>query len=149
LGLWLGWLVLGGLLHLILTMLGSRSTSVTAFNIAAWAALPLAIRLLVQIIYMLTAHRLIGASGLAGFLPADAQGALGFGRILLGMVDVYMIWQVLLLWLGAALSGSLARLRSLSGVLVAMLLFLALSALPVFLAGQISGLDTQRPFFMF
>jgi len=149
LGIWLGWLVLGGLLHLILTMLGSRSTSATAFNITAWAAVPLAVRLLVQIVYMLAAHRLIAAPGLSGILAADVQGAAAFGRILLGMLDVYLLWQVLLLWLGASVSGGLARARSLSGVLVAMLLYMALAALPVFLAAQISGLNTERPFFLF
>lgn len=149
LGLWLGWLVLGGLLHLILTMLGSRSTSSTAYNIAAWAGVPLALRLVVQIVYMLSARQLIAAPGLSGFLGSDLQGAAAFGRILLGMVDVYLVWQVLLLWLGAAVSGGLARARSLGGVLVTMLLYLVLAALPVFLAAQISGLNTDRPFFLF
>jgi hypothetical protein len=148
-GLWLGWLVLGGLLHLILTMLGSRSTSATAFNIVAWGALPLAIRMLVQIVYMLSAHRLIAAQGLAGFLPADAQGVLGFARILLSMVDIYLIWQLLLLWLGASLSGGMTRARSFGGVLVAMLLYMVLAAVPLFAIAQISGLNTERPFFMF
>lgn len=149
LGLWLGFLVLGGLLHLILTMLGSRSTSATAFNIAAWASVPLALRLVVQIVYMLAAHRLIAAPGLSGFLAADLQGAAAFGRILLGMVDIYLLWQVLLLWMGASVSGGLARARSLGGVLAAVLLYVALAALPGFLAAQISGLNTQRPFFFF
>lgn len=149
LGLWVGFLVMGGLLHLILTMLGSRSSSTTAYNIAAWAMVPLALRLIVRIVYMLSADKLIGAPGLTGFVSADAQGAAAFGRILLGMVDLYLLWQFALLWIGATVSGGLSRGKAFVGVLITVVLFLALSGLPSFLGAQLSALDTQRPFFLF
>jgi hypothetical protein len=147
LGLWLGFLVFGGLMHLILTMLGSRGTSASAFNLVGWAALPLSIRAVVQLVYMLTAHRLIAAPGLAGFIAADATGAAAFGRVMLAMVDIYLLWQMVLLWVGAWASGGLSKRKAASGVIIAMLIYLALSALPAFLMAQISGLSTQRPFF--
>ena len=149
LGVWVGFLVLGGLLHLILTMLGSRSSSTTAYNLVGWASVPLILRQIVRIVYMLSAHRLISTPGLTGFVAADVQGAAAFGRVLLGLVDIYLIWQVILLWLGASVSGGLSRRRAFSGVLIAVLLFLALSALPAFFGAQLSGLESDRPFFLF
>ena len=57
-GLWLSWFLLGAFLHLVMTMLGGRGTNTSAFNIAAWASLPFAIRMIVQIIFMLTNKQL-------------------------------------------------------------------------------------------
>lgn len=39
---------MGGLLHLVLTMLGGRDSTGGALNIVAWAALPFALRDLVR-----------------------------------------------------------------------------------------------------
>jgi hypothetical protein len=41
LGVWLGWLLLGGILHLSTTLLGGRGNMLLALNIVAWASLPL------------------------------------------------------------------------------------------------------------
>ncbi len=37
-GVWAGWLVVVGLLHLVLTMLGGRGSTRATMNVAAWAA---------------------------------------------------------------------------------------------------------------
>ncbi len=148
-GLWLSWFLLGGILHLGLTMLGSRSTSTAAFNLAAWASLTFAVRLIVQIIAMLTTHQLIHSPGVSGFLPADATGLLLFLKIILSMVDLYLIFQLVLLTIGAASTPGLARARAFGGVLASLILLLVLSALPGFLAAQLSGLSVDRPFFFF
>ena len=47
-GLWLGWLLLSSVLHL-LTLKGSRQSREVYFNFVAWAAVPFALRSLVQI----------------------------------------------------------------------------------------------------
>lgn len=148
-GLWLGWFLLGALLHLILTMLGSRSTNNTIYNIAAWASMPIAIRLIVQIVAMLTTHQLISSPGVSGFLPVDVKGALVFARILLTLVDFYLIWQFILLLVGAFSTSGLTRGKAFSGVLISVLLLLGLSALPGFLAAQLSGLNVSQSFFFF
>lgn len=147
--LWMGWFILGGILHLALTLLGSRGTSTAAFNLAAWASLPFAIRIIVQIIAMLTARQLIQSPGLSGFIAADATGLLSFFRSLLGMVDIYLIWQIILLWVGSSSSMGLTKGKALTGVLTTVLLLLAISALPGFLIAQVSGLSVDRPFFLF
>src|SRR5689334_13833070 len=49
--LWLGWVVLGGLLHLGSTLLGGRGSMSGALNIVAWANLPFAIRDVLRTVY--------------------------------------------------------------------------------------------------
>ncbi|HZJ23436.1 MAG TPA: Yip1 family protein, partial [Anaerolineales bacterium] len=52
--LWLGWLVLAGLLHLGSTLLGGRGSMQSALNIVAWASLPFAVRDVLRILFMLS-----------------------------------------------------------------------------------------------
>jgi hypothetical protein len=148
-GVWVSWLLLGSILHLVLTMLGSRGTSRAAYNLAAWSNLPYAIRALVQMIAMLSTRQLINSPGLSGFVAADAGQAALFARVLLSMVDLYLIWQVVLLLLGTFSSSGLTRKKALSGVLITVLLLLVLSALPGYIAAQFSALDVTRPFIFF
>lgn len=148
-GLWLGWFILGGVLHLVLTLLGSRSTTISAYNLVGWASLPFAIRLCVQIGAMLIDHRLISSPGISGFIASDSSGIWMYVRVLLSMVDIYLIWQIILLVVGAASIPGLTRIKALGGVLSAVLVLLALSALPGFIFAQLSGLDVSRSFFFF
>ena len=147
-GLWLSWFVFGGILHLAMTMLGSRSNTTTAYNLVSWASMPFAIRLVVQIIAMLVTKTLITSPGVSGFIAADASGMLSYARAILALVDIYLIWQLVLLIIGAAATG-LSRNKAFFGVLAVMLLVLVLSALPGFGMAQLSGLNVDRPFIFF
>lgn len=147
-GLWLSWFVLGGVLHLVMTLLGSRSSTTTAFNLASWASMPFALRLIVQMIAMLATKTLIAGPGLSGFVAADAAGALVFVRVMLGLVDIYLMWQLVLLVIGASATG-LPRRKAIAGVLMVILLVLLLAALPGFGMAQLSGLSVDRPFMFF
>ena len=49
-GLWAGWFLLGSMLHLLMTLKGSRQPQVVYLNLVAWAALPFIIRSLVQLV---------------------------------------------------------------------------------------------------
>lgn len=148
-GVWVSWFVLASILHLVSTMLGSRSTSTTAYNLVAWASVPLAVRLIVQIIAMLTTKQLIGSPGLSGFLGADVTGVLLYLKSLLHSFDIYWIWQFVLLWLGIRAAGGMTLRKAFLGVLIAMLLALLLAGLPGYIAGQFSGLNVTRPFIFF
>lgn len=147
-GLWLSWFVFGGILHLAMTLLGSRSSTTTAFNLVSWASMPFAIRLVVQIIAMLVTKMLISSPGLSGFIAADASGVLAFARAVLSLVDIYLIWQLVLLMIGASATG-LSRGKTIFGLLAVLALVLALSALPGFGMAQLSGLSVDRPFIFF
>ena len=59
LGIWVGWVLLGSILHLSLTMNGSRSSIRSALNVVAWSSVPFILRDLVQIIAILATKQLI------------------------------------------------------------------------------------------
>jgi hypothetical protein len=148
-GLWVGWFLLGALLHLGLTLAGSRSSSTNAFNLAAWASVPFAIRYLVQTVYIFATHQLIEIPGLSGLL-LDASARLPlFARLVLAGVDLYVIWRLALLLVGVNLMSNLPRARAAVITLAVVVILLALQALPSFGLSQISGLSTVRPFFFF
>ena len=148
-GVWVGWFVLASILHLVSTMLGSRSNSTTAYNLVAWASLTLAVRLIVQMIAMLSTKHLIDSPGISGFVASDAAGILLYWKSMLRQVDIYWIWQFVLLWLGVSAASGVIRRKAFSVVLISMLLVLLLSGLPGFIAAQFSGLNVTRPFIFF
>jgi len=148
-GVWLGWFILGSILHLTLTMFGSRSTSITDYNITAWASLPFAIRLIVQIAAMLATDQLINSPGLSGFITPDSNQTMLFTRSLVRLVDIYLIWQIILLTIGASATSGLPRGKTFIGVFIATLLLLLVSALVVFLSAQVGGLNVTQPFIFF
>lgn len=148
-GLWLNWFLLGSLLHLALTMVGSRSSSITSFNLAAWAGLPLVFRFIVRTVYILSSRQMITSPGLSGFLAADAAGFGVYARILLGLVDAYLLWQVALLLVGVTPASGLSRPKAWVVTLLVVLSLLALLSLPGFLIAKLSGMQTIQPYFFF
>lgn len=141
-GLWMGWLVLAALLHFGSTLLGGRGSMQSALNIVAWASLPFAVRDILRIIFMLAAGHAIVSPGLSGFTSTP-----GFLTQLLTRVDVFLIWHVVLLVLGFALTDGLPRSKAVTGVLVVVLLVLVAQAGLGALASSFGGLAIQRPFF--
>ncbi len=147
LGVWISWLILGGILHLVTTLLGGRGSTVISMNIVAWASLPLAVRALVQIIYMLAAHKLIGSPGLSGFSPAGDSGLVLFTSHVLELIDIYIVWQVILLVVGVRISTALSPSKSILGVLVVFILIVALQAGLAYASSLLGNLSITRPFF--
>lgn len=144
--IWVGWLLVVGLLHLVLTLVGGRGSTRTAMNVVAWASLPFAVREVVAIGVMLTTRQLVNGAGLSGFAPTE--GALGaFLAPLLGLVDIYLVWHVALLALGVRAGNGLSGRKAAGGVLLTMAIGLALQALPGFILAQLGNLDIARPFF--
>jgi len=143
---WMGWLFTGAGLHLALTLVGSRSTSASTLNLAAWAGIPFAARSLVRAAFIYFAHRLIASPGLGGFAPAGAEGLAVVAAVLLGLVDLYLIWHVLLLVTGVRnLPGATAS-KAWLAVGLTVLVGLLLQAAPGYLAARLSGMTVIRPF---
>ncbi len=140
------WFVVGWLLHLVLTLLGGRGTSRAALNVAAWAALPALIRSLVQLVAMLATDQLIAAPGLAGFAPAGEGFANALLSGMLSNVDIYLLWQIVLLFIGVRLSSQLPALKCWLAILLTIVITLALRALPAAILAQFGGLTVIRPF---
>jgi hypothetical protein len=141
-GLWVGWLLLAALLHFGSTLLGGRGSMQSALNIVAWASLPFAVRDILRIIFMLSAGHAIISPGLSGF-----ASTLGFVSQLLTRVDIFLIWQVILLVIGLSVTDSLPRSKAVAGVLVVMLLVLLTQAGLGAITSGLGGTATQRPFF--
>ncbi len=146
LGVVVVWLVTSWLLHLILTLFGGRGTSGATLNGVAWSSMPIVVRYVVQLVAMLLTDRLIGAPGLSGFAPAGE----GFVRALLAgvlsNVDIYLLWQIVLLVIGVRLSSQLPAVKCWSAVLLTVLIVLVLRALPGAIMAQFGGLTVIRPF---
>lgn len=141
------WLVVGWVLHLFLTLLGGRGSSGQALNLAAFAALPFLLRALIQTVAMLLTDQLIAGPGLSGFAPAGE----GVGNLLtaavLGQIDLFLIWNAVLLVVGARLSSRLPLGRCLLAVGLTLIIVLALRALPAVILAQFSDLTVIQPIF--
>ena len=140
--LWLGWVIVAGLLHLGSTLLGGRGSMQSALNIVAWASLPFAIRDLVRVAYMFMAKHTIASPSLSGFAASS-----GFLSQLLARLDLFVIWYIVLLIIGFAIADGLARGKAIMQVvLVTLLVILAQAGLGTLMSG-FGGQAVQRPFF--
>jgi hypothetical protein len=140
--LWLGWVLVAGLLHLGSTLLGGRGSMQNALNIVAWGSLPFVIRDLLRVGYMLVAGHAISSPGLSGFATSP-----GFLPQLLSRLDIFVIWFIVLLIIGFAVADGLSRGKAVFGVVTVMLLILLAQAGLGSLTSGIGGQAVQRPFF--
>lgn len=139
LGVWIGWLLVASVLHLALTLLGGRSAMRNTLNVTAWAMLPFVVRSLVRVVFHLVTQSSINAAGLSGFAPEDNA----FVQALLVFVDVYLIWHLILLVVGARYASGLSTGKVIGAVVVSLLIVLSLQALPGFIGAQISRLGSS------
>ena len=147
LGVWFGWLILGGILHLVTTLFGGRGSTAISLNIVAWSSLPLGLREIIQFIYVLISHKLIKSPGLSGFGPIDDSGFSIFFSQMLTMIDIYLIWQVVLLILGVRASTGLNPSKSFFCVILTVIIIFLLQT-GISYAGHVLGnLNITRPFF--
>ncbi len=148
LGVWISWLIFGGILHLVTTLFGGRGTTAMSMNIVAWVSLPLALRALIQIIYMLVSKNLIASPGLSGFSPTGDSGLMLFIGQILRLLDIYIVWQILLLILGVRISTALSVSKSVIGVIITFCVILALQSGLAYLGSLLGNLSITRPFFL-
>ncbi len=139
-GLWLGWVVLGGLLHLGSTLLGGRGSMQGALNIVAWASLPFALRDILRVVYMLSASHAITSPGLSGFATS------AFLVQILARTDIFLIWNIVLLVIGFSIVDGLPRGKAVIGILVVVAVMLAAQAGLGTLISNFSSTAIQRPF---
>jgi hypothetical protein len=126
---WLGWLIVGSLVYLSLTAVGSGVKSQTAMNLAAWASVPFALLNLVRTVAVISGSHLIQSPGLAGFAPGSAGNGSLFLSALLALINLYWIWHVVLLNLGAVAAGKASIGKTVAAVTFTMLCVLLVQAL--------------------
>lgn len=145
--IWLGWFLVGSLLHLGLTLVGSRNSNTAMLNLIAWASLPFVFRYIVQAIALLTTQNLIVNPGLSGFAAMGESGFSLFARSLLSQIDLYLIWYFVLLFIGVVILAKVSSAKAIIVTAAISLVLLALQALPGFLFALFGGVQTQRFFF--
>jgi hypothetical protein len=139
LGMWAGWIVIGGAYHLLLTLLGVRGSMIQRMNIAAWARMPLALRAIVRAVAVLVSGQAITATGLSGFVDPAAEGAALLARAVLALVDIYAIWQIALLVIAARVGEpGVKRGRLAIGVTALMIALYGLQALVTYLPSSLA-----------
>jgi hypothetical protein len=147
LGVWIGWLILGGVLHLVTTLFGGRGSTALSMNIVAWSSLPLALREFIQIIYILITKKIISNPGLSGFSPIGDSGLPLFIGDILKLIDIYLVWQIVLLILGIRVSTGLNPTKSIFSVIITVLIILLLQTGLSYLGSILGNLTIARPFF--
>jgi hypothetical protein len=111
------------------------------FTMSVWTRLPSAIYFLVQAGFMLAAKRAINAPGLStlvatGDLLKDAQNPM---FTLLGRLEPFWLWHLLLVVLGLSVVARFSRKKSLVLALIYAVLSLAVTVIPSLLAGMFAG----------
>jgi hypothetical protein len=139
--LWLGWLILGGLLHLTSTLLGGRGSMSSILNLAAWAGLTFGLRDLLRVVFMLISQHPIASPGLSGF------GQALFVSKLLAGVDLFLIWDAILLVMGLRQTDNLPAGKAIACVVVVLLLMLLAKGGLDTLGASLGGMMITRPFF--
>lgn len=145
--IWLVWILFGSMLHLSLTLAGNRNNATTSLNLMAWASLPIAVRLLVQIVATLVTSQLISSPGLSGFIDTSTGTGASFAANMVGNLDLFLIWQLALLVVGGTVMGNISRGKAIMSVIICALVVLALKAVPGTISTMLSGLATGSSFY--
>ena len=147
-GIWASWFILSSILHLILTLSGSRAVSIKSYNLSSWSFLPIGVRYLVQIMAMIFTHTVISKPGLSGFVAADATGLTAYFGAFIGLIDIYFAFQVFLLFIGSIPLSGLSKTKALTATAIAVVVLMLLQALPGFISSMLSGLSLSGGFYI-
>jgi hypothetical protein len=148
----IGWLVWAGALHLLSVMAGGDSRFGGMWSGVVWAFLPNVLRNGLQIVFILLTGETITNQGLSGLVtqersvseliaspPGPGQLAL---RTLLAQIDLFTIWNLVLLFLAVMTIARVSRRKSLGitlGVWAGLLVIrIFLAVVPTWLASGIS-----------
>ena len=141
---WMGWLSVGGLLFLLLTLMGMRIKAPAILGLTAWSGMPQGVRSLIQTLYMVVSGVQVAEPGLSGFFSANGSSILAqVSRY----IDIYVFWQFGLILLGLSMMIPNQRLKLLLSVLIVFLLALLMWALPGYLGGRMGSMTIIRPYF--
>jgi hypothetical protein len=144
---WIGWLLVGGMLHLATTILGGRGETNVSMTLVAWASLPLALRAAVRATYSLITQRLILSEGISGLVTLSGDNLSNFLFSLLTLIDIYLIWHTILMIIGMREYTNLQTGKVIVGVLSVILIVILSQTLFGYLTIQLSSLSIIRPFF--
>jgi len=143
LGLVLTWLFRGAVLFFIGYLFGTDNRYVQMVTLVLWCWLPFALRDLVQAVYVVVNGQLPLHKGLS-FLVAGSDQVQNAGNLLYGLlsqVDPFLVWHLILVGVGLAVSTRSTRLKTALGTVA----YWAVTAL-VGLAPSLLGMLTSSAF---
>ncbi len=146
-GIWLSWFLTSSILHLAITLYGSRASNTKTYNLSAWSSIPFILRFLVQILALTFSKTLVSNPGLSGLLSSSSTGMMAFLREILGFIDIYFIFQVILLLLGIMPLSGLPKGKAWSATIITLIIVLLIKALPGLLSSVFSDLSLTGSFF--
>ena len=117
LGLVLTWLFRGAVLFFISYLFGTDNRYVQMVTLVLWCWLPFALRDLVQAVYVVVNGQLPLHKGLS-FLVAGSDQVQNAGNLLYGLlsqVDPFLVWHLVLVGVGLAVSTRSTRLKTALG----------------------------------
>jgi len=138
--LWLIWAIVAGLLHLLSTLLGGRGTMASALNVVAWAGLVFTLRDLLRVIFMLISKHGIFSPGLSGL-----SNTLFLSKLLTD-VDLFLVWNAILLVMGLSVTHTLSVKKSVAAVAIILGVLLLVQAGLGTLSANLGGLMVTTPF---
>lgn len=107
-----------------------------ALNIVGWANLPFMLRDVLRVIFMLLAGRAIVSPGFSGF-----AGSAVFLAKILSRVDLFFLWNAILLVIGFGIADGLPRNKAIIGVVIVLLILLLALAGVGALTSSLGGLS--------
>lgn len=125
----LTWLILGSIVNLLSISFGGQANTHLALVFAAWASIPIGVRAIMQILYALATTSSINAVGLSGFAPTTSTNAAIFLEKLLAQIDIYTIWQVILLAIGISVMTKLNNKKPIIVAISSMLIIILIKSL--------------------
>ena len=140
LGLVLTWLFRGAVLFFIGYLFGTDNRYVQMVTLVLWCWLPFALRDLVQAVYVVVNGQLPLHKGLS-FLVAGSDQVQNAGNLLYGLlsqVDPFLVWHLILVGVGLAVSTRSTRLKTALGT-VAYWVVTALVGLAPSLLGMLTS----------
>ncbi|MEI7846036.1 MAG: YIP1 family protein [Chloroflexota bacterium] len=145
--LWIGWFLLGILLFLGMVIGGSPNTFTETLNLVGWSCLPLGIRQIPLLITSLVLPSFsANTAGLSALVDSTNVGVTNeFLISILKMIDIYFIWQVVLILVIMKKISPLSTKRVLAVTLSTMVIFLLLAAMPGFLTVLFGQLTQPVP----
>lgn len=135
--LWIIWLWASSVLRSFTILTGIRCPEWQPRVIIAWILTPFVFRYLVRLTYTLLTATPVTTSGLSGFLAQPTNFISVFMSQILAQTDFYLVWQIILLWIGLKYLPTIRLWQRLTGLLITifnmLILYTLLNTLAVFL----------------
>lgn len=141
-GYWVIWALFTSILHLSLTLRGSRASQARFSNLVAWAMTPFILRIIAQIL-----NTVINQSATAvvppqaAWIATDATGFMAFLRGSLASVDAYWLFFAVLVIFGTISLSGLKTGKAVGSAFIALAILLLLNGIPALVGSLLGGLS--------